>query len=230
MTPGPLSPPDLANTVTAFCTIGAGVVTLLFCRLVAPQPSRWVFVWWCLFLTGIPTFLWHAWLWDPLRVLDVSSNLLLAWALQRAVLGDFYPPATRRRVLGVSTVVNLAAVAWMVGEDVRGIVTDAVSFGAHGGFQPGEVVLIADSVLVTALLWRKRHEVPAAARPLLRTVTLTFLVGVALASASGTTVSFGWLSHHALWHVVGAFGFIQLWAFNHVRFAATVAREGGAAV
>lgn len=220
MTAGPLSPPDLANAVTAFCTILAGVVTLLFCRLVAPQPPRWVFVWWCLFLTGIPTFLWHAWLWDPFRVVDVASNLLLAWALQVAVLGDFSAPATQRRVAWASGVVNLLAVAWMVGESVRGAVVDAVSFGTHGGFQPGEVVLILDSLLVTALLWRHRRDVPDRARPLLRTVTATFVLGVYLASASGTRVDYGWLSYHALWHVVGAFGFVQLWAFNLVRFRA----------
>jgi hypothetical protein len=25
------------------------------------------------------------------------------------------------------------------------------------------------------------------------------------------------IAHHALWHVVGGFGFVLLWAFNHVR-------------
>lgn len=224
MTAPVLSPPDLANAVTAFCTLGAGAVALLFCRLVAPQPARWQLVWWCLLVTGIPTFLWHAWLWDPFRVLDVASNLLLAWALQVAVLGDFYAPATRRRVAAVSAAVNVVAVGWMLRETVTGVVGDAVSFGPHGGFQPGEVVLIADSVAVAALLWMRRDRIPDRARPLLRTVTATFVAGVALATGSGTRVDFGWLSYHALWHVVGAFGFLQLWAFNLVRFGGLAAR------
>jgi hypothetical protein len=30
---------------------------------------------------------------------------------------------------------------------------------------------------------------------------------------------------HALWHLVGAFGFVGFWAFNHVRFAGAAAGE-----
>jgi hypothetical protein len=214
----PLSPPDLANTVTSFCTILAGVVTWLFCRFVASQPARWVLVYVCIFVTGLPTFGWHGFGGEIMRVLDIGSNLLLAWALQLAVLGDFYAPAVRRRVGGLSGVVNLLAVTQMIGEGLRGGARDAVSFGAFGGFYAGELVLIADAFLVTGLLYARRKAVPAAARPLLHVVTGTFLVGLGLATAAGTTVHFGWVSYHALWHVVGAFGFVVFWAFNHVRF------------
>lgn len=33
---------------------------------------------------------------------------------------------------------------------------------------------------------------------------------------------------HALWHLVGPFGFVALWAFNHVRFAPPAPGAGGA--
>jgi len=213
-----LSPPDLANTVTSFCTILAGVVTLLFCRLVAPQPRRWVVVYGCIFLTGLPTFGWHGFGGELMRVLDIGSNLLLGWALQLAVLGDFYAPTTQWRIGWSSGVVNLLAVAQMIGEALSGGGRDAISFGSFGGFYAGELVLIADAFLVTGLLYVRRHEVPQAARPLLHAVTATFLVGLGLATAAGTTVHWRWVSYHALWHVVGAFGFVVFWAFNHVRF------------
>jgi len=222
---GPLSPPDLANTVTSFCTILAGATALLFCRFVGPQPARWRFAYGCLFLTGLPTFGWHGFGTPLLQVLDIGSNLLLAWALQWAVLGDFYAPATRRRVGVASGVVNALMVLWMIADALAGRDRLAVEFAGFGGFYPGELLLILDSVLVVALIYARRGLIPEAARPLLHVVTVTFLIGLGLATASGDTVHWRWVSYHALWHVVGAFGFVVLWAFNHVRFGAA-ARVG----
>lgn len=214
----PLSAPDLANTVTSFCTILAGVVPLLFCRWVGPQPPRWVAFYASIVLTGIPTFLWHGWLLPVFQVLDVGSNLLLGVALQVAVLGDFYAPATQRRVGWASGVLNGLVVVWMVSEAVVGPQAYAIDLGDFGGFFVGEAMLIADSLLATALIYARRDRIPDRARPLLYVVTGSFILGLYLASASGTTVHHRWLSYHALWHVVGAFGFVVFWAFNHVRF------------
>lgn len=222
MIDAPLSPPDLANTVTSFCTILAGATALLFCRFVGPQPARWRFAYFCLFLTGLPTFGWHGFGTPLLQVLDIGSNLLLAWALQWAVLGDFYAPATRWRVGVASGVLNALVVGWMIADALAGRDKLAIQLGDFGGFYPGEVMLILDSVLVVALMYARRRLIPDAARPLLHVVTLTFLVGLGLATAAGETVHWRWVSYHALWHVVGAFGFMVLWGFNHVRFG-----EGG---
>lgn len=219
----PLSPPDLANTVTSFCTILAGVVALVLCRFVGPQPRRWVAVYACIVVTGLPTFGWHAYGTELLRVLDVGSNLLLAWVLQLAVLGDFYAPATRRRVGAASGVANGLMVAWMIGESAGGGPTYALDLGGFGGFFAGEALLIADALLVAALIYARRRAVPAASRPLLHAVTATFLVGAWLASAAGDVVHARWVSYHALWHVLGAFGFVLLWAWNHVRFSPAAA-------
>jgi hypothetical protein len=43
-----------------------------------------------------------------------------------------------------------------------------------------------------------------------------------LATASNDRVVFPFFAMHALWHVVAAFGFVSLWAFNHARFAGPV--------
>jgi hypothetical protein len=45
-----------------------------------------------------------------------------------------------------------------------------------------------------------------------------FFVGAILASSSNQHIDFRIVSYHALWHVVGAFGFIILWAFNVERY------------
>ncbi len=156
----------------------------------------------------------------------MGTNLLLAYALQLAVLGDFYPRAFRRRFALASGAVNAAVVAWLLGEALAGVHEYAIDLGGFGGFHVGETVLILDSIAVTALLYTRRARIPERARPLLHLVAATFAVGLGLASASGSTVHGRFGAYHALWHVVGAFGFLLFWAFNHVRFEA----EGEAAV
>jgi hypothetical protein len=213
-----LSPPDLANTVTGFATLFAGVVTVLLCRYVRAQPPRWRFAYWCIVITGIPTILFHGYLTMTLAAADVSSNLLLAWALQLAVLGDFWPARVRNRVAATTGAINLAGVAWIFREAITGEKHYLIPFGGHGGFYTGEVVLILDSFLVVGLLFARRREIAARAKPLLYLVTATFTVGLFLATAGNQEVAEPFWSYHALWHVVGAFGFVLFWAFNHVRF------------
>lgn len=218
--PTPLAPWDLANAVTSFSTIGAGATTLILTALVKRQPARWWLVYANVLLTGIPTLGWHGWLMEPWRVADVASNLLLAWFLQLAVLGDFHGRTTRLRVGLLSGAINLVAISGLVREGLTGVKVLAIDFGEYGGFYPGEAMLIADSWLVVALFFLNRRRIPEAARPLLHVVTATFLFGLALATASGSFVTGRVLSFHALWHIVGGFGFILLWAFNHVRMEA----------
>jgi hypothetical protein len=212
-----LSPPDLANSVTSFATLGAGVFTLLLTWLSRPQPRRWVVAYALIFVTGVPTLGWHATLDPSWRWADTGSNLLLAYGIQVAVLLDYYAPAPRRRVMIASGLVNALAVAWMGAETYLGHVPFPLRFGGHGGFNVGELVLIADALLVTGLLFGAKERVPQHARGLLRAIFVTFLVGVALASADGTKVDWRVLSHHALWHIVSAFGFVLFWAFNDLR-------------
>jgi len=63
------------------------------------------------------------------------------------------------------------------------------------------------------------QQIPPRARPLLRLVVAIFAVGLLLASASNDKILYPFFALHALWHLVGAFGFAVLWAFNDVRFA-----------
>jgi hypothetical protein len=96
-----------------------------------------------------------------------------------------------------------------------------VPLGAWGGFYPGESWLIALSWVVVGLFWARRSEIPLRARPLLVLVVAVFFTGFLLATASNERVVYPFFAMHALWHVVGAFGFVALWAFNHARFSAS---------
>lgn len=214
-----LSPPDLANTITGFATLLSGLTAWIFSHWVGPQPGRWRFVYACIVVTGVFTVGWHGWATESLRILDVGTNLLVVWAIQLAILGDYDAPATRNRVAAASGALNLLGIAWMAREAATGVRHYVIDLGAFGGFYAGEALLIFDAFLATALFYRQRARIPRAAKPLLWSVTGIFLVGLGLATAAGTTVHHRILSYHALWHLVGAFGFLFLWAFNHVRFA-----------
>jgi len=93
----------------------------------------------------------------------------------------------------------------------------AVQFGDFGGFSVNELVLIVSAFLVLGLMYAKVSHVPARARPLLYLLTALFLVGWLLATASNQQVDGRIFAWHALWHVVGAFGFVVLWAYNQAR-------------
>lgn len=218
----------LANTVTGFATLFAGCTCLVLSRLVAPQPGRWRFAYWMIVVTGVFTITLHGfgetvsgfgppWFW---HFLDTGSNIVVAWAITLAVLGDYYTPAQERLGRALLTLAMGVGVAWHLYDRLpsteRGYL---VPLGAWGGFYPGESWLIALSFTVVGLFWARRTRIPVAAKPLLGLVVAIFLCGLLLATARNDRVVYPFFSIHALWHLVGAFGFVILWAFNHVRFA-----------
>jgi hypothetical protein len=215
----------LANTITGFATLFAGLLPLAICYLVDRHPPRWMLVYWLIVVTGVFTITLHGfgetnpmiierWFW---AFLDTGSNIVVVWAIVLAVLADFYASETQRWARPLATVMMLIGVAWHFYDRATagGYV---IGFGGWGGFKPGQTWLILFSLAATALFYVKRKDIPPKAMPLLVLVTVTFLVGLGLATAKNDTIVFPFLSLHALWHVVGAFGFIALWAFNDVRF------------
>ncbi len=208
----------LANTVSAYAIVFAGLLTMALTALMAPQPRRWWAVYVGVLLTGIPT-VWHHGFGETLTTgfFDIGTNLLLAWLIVVAVLGDYYERRTRRWVAGVSGALIVLFLAWKlaVGPLSR---LNAISFGAFGGFHWGEILLIVNSFLGVGLLYARHSRIPAHARPLLYLLTGIFLLGLALATASNQQVDFRILAYHATWHIVSAFGFVALWAFNQARF------------
>ncbi len=227
----------MANSVTAFATLGAGVYTLILWAIVPGQPLRWAHAYLWIFLTGIPTLGLHGY-GEPFAgpshpywaVADTGSNLVLAWALQVAVLGDFFSRTVQWRFALASGLVNLAGIANMVRERFfADEITYLVPLGEFGGFRTGETMLILDSILVVGLLYASRGSIPRDAKPLLNLTAVSFLVGLGLATASndqiGMLLGTPTLAYHALWHLVGAFGFMVFFLFNHVRFNPPQARS-----
>lgn len=211
-----MSAVELANAVTGFATLLSGVVTLLLAFLVAPQPWRWRAAYAAIVVTGVPTIWFHGFGETfPAKVWDVSTNYLVSWTMIAAALGDYYRPRTRWLVAGAMFAVNVAAIADMLATGAPN--TKLVSFGGSG-YSIRQLTLIANSLLATLLLYGKFREIAPAARPLLHLQTGWFLFGAWLASASIHRVDATVFAYHAVWHVVGAFGFILIWAFNHVRF------------
>ncbi len=221
-----ISAPDLANTVTAYATLLSGLLALALTAAISPQPRRWVAVYAAIVVTGAATVWYHGFGETfAAGTADIGTNLLLAWLLQVAALGDYYGPPTGRWVGAVSGVVNVGYVGWRLVAGPAGRRIYALPLGDFGGFHVGEALLIADALLAVGLLYGRHGRIPVRARPLLYVMTGVFVVGALLATASNQRVDARILAYHATWHVVGAFGFILLWAFNQVRFERAEGRE-----
>jgi len=181
-------------------------------------------------LTGVFTITLHGfgethlvfgapWLWT---FLDTGSNLVVAWAIGLAVLGDYYDRPFRSRARLALTLMLSIGLVWHLRDSLPGVTrSHLVPLGAWGGFYPGESFLIVMSWLAVALFAARRTAIPERARPLLGLVTILFLLGMLLATARNDVVVYPFLALHALWHLVGAFAFVGLWAFNEVRFGSS---------
>ncbi len=210
----------LANIVTSYCTCLAGIMPMLYCAFTGVQPRRWILVYFFVFLTGVPTVWLHTV--EGNRVasfFDVGSNILLAWWLIVAASGDFMEPSSRRKLVGITLVCNLLVWAWLVAEIFAQEKRPVITFGAHGQFYMGEAALIANCWVSAILFMCHRRQVSNAARPFLYLVLIMFLIGMGLATAGNERISIYILPWHATWHILGAFGFITFWVFNHIRFS-----------
>jgi hypothetical protein len=210
---------QLANAVTGFATCFGGIMPLLFCWLYRPQPRRWMAVYLCIFITGIFTVWLHAYEGNRLcSFFDVGTNILLVWALEIAVSGDSMGKAPRRRLLILLTAINIGVWTYLAYEVVAPVKIYVITFGRHGGFHFGQVALILNAFVVLGLFISGYKHMPPKARGLFHLVACMFLAGLFLATARQSLVSNRVFAWHAEWHLVGAFGFITLWFFNHVRF------------
>lgn len=227
----------LANTATGFATLFAGATGLGLSRLLRRQPPAWERVWLTVAITGIFTVTLHGfgetapgfgprWFW---AFLDTGSNIVVAWAVGMAALSDYYEPAAARRGGRLLTAAMLAGIAWHFVDRLPGTERHyLIPLGTWGGFYPGESCLIALSLAAAGLFAARRGRMPPRARPLLASVLALFTGGMLLATARNDLVVAPFLPLHALWHVVGAFAFVFLWAFEHACLeGAGTATDGG---
>ncbi len=211
---------QLANAVTAFVTCMAGILPVWFTLILGRQPPRWQFVYWCIVITAIPTVWFHAYEQNQVaQAIDTGSNIVLAWAMQIAVTGDFSRPRNRRVLVTVSTALNAFIFLYMAWETISGQKRPLITFGDSGFFWASEVALIANSLVVAFLFCLHHRQVPLVAKPLLYTVLFLFVVGAYLSTAKGDYVTFRIVAWHATWHILSGCGLITLWLFNYVRFS-----------
>lgn len=211
---------QLANTVTGFATCMAGLVPMIYCLIIHRQPPRWFFVYFCILLTGIPTVWLHSDEGNRLAAAtDVGSNIFLTWALLMAVAGDFMQPASRFRFRIAATVVDFSAIAWLFYEStLDGEKFKLINMGEFGQFYVGEVILIVNAWTVAGIFFGNWARIPRIARPALSMTFIIFFVGMILATAANNQIWWRIFAWHATWHIVGAFGLMTLWLFNHLRF------------
>lgn len=216
---------QLANAVTSFVTCMAGILPLWFTLLLGRHPTRWMFVYFCIVLTAIPTVWFHAYEDNSVaQTTDTASNILLAWAMLVAVTGDFSNPRNRILLVGTASLLNLLLFAYMLYETVSGTKDALVTFGDGGFLYASEVGLIVNSLVVAAVFSIHTRKVPPRARPLLGTVLFMFVCGAVLATKEGDYVTMRIVAWHATWHIVSGFALVTLWLFNHVRFVEEAAR------
>lgn len=209
----------LANIVTSYCTCLAGIMPIVWTLLTRPQPGRWLFVYICILLTGIPTVWLHSVEGNRLAsFFDVGSNIFLAWALLIGVSGDFLGAASRFRLRTVATLLNAGVLGWLAYEVVAPQKTPLFTFGDWGHFYLGEVALILNCWLVVGVFVAYRAQIPKPAKPLLYLIVLIFFVGMLFATAKNDQISLFIIPWHACWHILGAVGFLTLWVFNDTRF------------
>ncbi len=219
----------VANAVTGFATLFSGVLPLMLTLYMGKQPRRWIFAYWMIVITGIFTVTLHGfgetnpvwgerWFWG---FLDTGSNIVVTWAIALAIVGDFSAESTRRWAVPALTVLMIAGVGWHYYDRLPSTERFMViPLGEWGGFYPGETWLIAFSWLNVGLFATHWGKVTRSARPLLLCCLGMFFAGMLLASASNDKIVYPFIPLHALWHLVSAYAFLFLWAFNHQRFVA----------
>jgi hypothetical protein len=210
---------SVANSITSFATIFAGIVTLTLGGL-HRHPRHWMIVYAAILLTGLPTLWYHGSNEQVFlaRISDIGTNLLLAWWITWAALTDFYSKPARTRVASISAVIILAYLVWygLAGPVISRLTV--LSFGEFGGFTLGELVLISNSILGTFLLGLRIKMAPVRSRPYYWITIAWFILGMLAATASNHQIDFGFMAWHALWHILGAFGFVMLWAYTDARY------------
>lgn len=221
---------QLANAVTGLATCLAGIMPLVYTWLAGAQPRRWVFVYWCILLTGIPTVWLHAYEGNRIAgATDTGSNIFLVWSIHMGIAGDFLSGKAKRNFIAVSTLLNFGAILFLYYEALfLPVKAKALDFGSFGYFNIGEAALIVSSWVSTILFFLNLKRIPQRARPILLLVFAMFFGGMILASASNSHVIWRVFAWHATWHLVGAFALVTLWLFNHVRFVEAPSAEPSA--
>ncbi len=209
----------IANVVTSFATLSSGIITTLFWYFDEKQPLRWLFFYLTIIITAIPTIIHHIFptiqFWTSI---DVMTNILLIWALELALAGDFFKPQTYKKFVSIISIINLIVILELGYEIFYPPKNLLISLGGKNGFPFGEIALILNAVLSVIILSYYTKTFTKKQKSVLMLLVFIFLIGLILSTGSDGFIYPRFIGWHSLWHVTGAFGFIVLWFFNHLRF------------
>lgn len=213
----------ISNVVTSFATLWSGIIVTLFWWYEGKQPLRWLFFYLAIIITAIPTIVHHM---HPTQQfwtsIDIMSNILLVWALELALAGDFLKEVLYKKFVCVLSIINLLVVL-KLGYEIYSPPEDIfLSLGEKSGFTFGEVALILNAILSVSVIAYYSKTFTRKQKSILKVLIAMFLLGLILATGSDDYIKPTFIGWHSLWHVTGAFGFVVFWFFNHLRFS----REG----
>jgi len=210
----------ISNVVTSFATLWSGIIVTLFWWYDSKQPLRWLFFYLTIIITAIPTIIHHMYptqqFWTSV---DIMSNILLVWALELALIGDFFMERSYKKFISVLSAINFLIVIKLVYEIFSPPEDVFLPLGEKGGFTFGEVALILNAVFCVAIMGYYSKTFTKKQKSILRILVVTFLLGLVLATGSDDYIKPTFIGWHSLWHVTGAFGFVIFWFFNHLRFS-----------
>ena len=211
----------LANTVSAYSIIFAGLFALALSLTMRPQPFRWSVVYLAISLSGIAS-VWHESTGGifPARIADICGILFLLWVAQIAVLFDFYSPLFRRMTIAFAGIINLFSI-WLIYSGGAKQITELIiniPFGKEWGYSLSETIMLVNGALLVILIFSRFGAIAVNARPLLYLTSGIFFLGVLLSIPATEDVDFQFLAYHSIWHIAASYAFISFWAFNHVRF------------
>lgn len=214
----------ISNVVTSFATLWSGIVVTLFWWFDGKQPLRWLFFYLTIIITAIPTIVHHMYptqqFWTSV---DIMSNILLVWALELALAGDFLKAISYKRFVFVLSVINGFVVLKLGYEIFSPPESIFLQLGEKSGFTFGEVALILNAILSVSVMAYYSKTFTQKQKSVLKILVLIFLLGLILATGNDDFIKPTFIGWHSLWHVTGAFGFVVFWFLNHLRFSI----EGG---
>ncbi len=214
-------PAAFANVISGFSLGLFGLFLLILnqclSRFFPPQPIRWQWLYVALFITGIPTGLYHGWGETPLlRTIDLSSNLVLSWIGLYAVSHDRHMGGWVYFTIWVLLGINVCAI---VGRFIVGGDLGFLTFSSWGGFFVSELLLVVQGLFTIAVHSLNFRWLPPPAQPLCVLTISLFILGTSLSTASNQQIVWDLLPIHALWHFVAVLAFAALWMYNFVRFS-----------
>ncbi|HOK08338.1 MAG TPA: hypothetical protein PLT82_00690 [Candidatus Hydrogenedens sp.] len=210
----------VSNVVTSFATLWSGIIVTLFWLFDGKQPLRWLFFYFTIIITAIPTIIHHMYptqqLWTSV---DIITNILLVWALELALAGDFFKNMHYKRFVLILSVINFFVVFKLGYEIFAPPERVFLKLGEKSGFTFGEVALILNAILSVSIMTYYSKTFTQKQKYVLKILVVIFLLGLILATGSDDFIKPTFIGWHSLWHITGAFGFIVFWYFNHLRFS-----------